>query len=468
MNQTFTIKEKIKQFSTILYPILITQLALFAMSFFDTMMSGRAGSDDLAGVAIGVSLWIPVFTGLSGILLAVTPIVAQLIGAKKSERVPFTVLQAIYLSIIMAIAILLAGIFIVNPILNVMGLETDVQHIARHYLIGLAFGIVPLFAYTVLRCFVDALGHTRVTMFVTLVSLPINILFNYLLIYGKFGFPQLGGIGAGYATSITYWLIFIIAIFIVIRNEPFSTFSVFNRLYPFDYSVWKDVLKVGIPIGFAIFFEVSIFSAVTLFMSSFNTITIASHQAAINFASFLYMIPLSISMALTIVVGFEVGASRFKDAKVYSYLGIFVAIALSVVSAAIIFIFREGVASLYTKDPDVLQLTQHFLIYAIFFQLSDAIATPTQGALRGYKDVNVTFFMALVSYWVIGLPLGYILANYTSWGQFGYWIGLIAGLAAGAIGLLTRLVKVQKITRKQILIIQKMKNGHLPVFLLPI
>lgn len=198
-------------------------------------------------------------------------------------------------------------------------------------------------------------------------------------------------------------------------------------------------------------FETSIFAAVTLLMSDFNTATIAAHQAALNFASFLYMIPLSVSMALTIVVGFEVGANRYKDAKEYSWIGVSIAITLAFVCGLFLFMLRTEVAGIYTKDVEVLKLTSQFLIFAIFFQLSDAIQAPVQGALRGYKDVNVTFIMTLVSYWMIGLPLGYYLANFSDWGAFGYWIGLIAGLAVGATCLCTRLIYIQK----------KQKNIHI-------
>lgn len=179
-------------------------------------------------------------------------------------------------------------------------------------------------------------------------------------------------------------------------------------------------------------------------MSHFHTVTIASHQAAMNFASLLYMLPLSVSMALTIVVGFEAGAARFKDARSYSLIGIMMAIGFSLFTAACILLFREQIAGMYTSDPNVLRLTQHFLIYALFFQLSDAVAAPIQGALRGYKDVNYTLAAAFVSYWVIGLPVGFMVGTFTSLGAFGYWIGLIAGLAAGAVGLFFRLAKLQK------------------------
>lgn len=444
MNHTHSKKEKLKQLFFILYPILITQIAMYAMNFLDTTMSGHYSPADLAGVAIGSSLWVPVFTGLSGILLSVTPIVAQLAGAKRNKDVAFSVIQGVYLSIIMALAVLGAGMLALNPILNQMNLESHVRTIAHEYLTALSTGIIPLFVYNVLRCFLDALGKTRVSMFITLTSLPLNALFNYFLIYGKFGFPELGGAGAGYATAITYWLITFISVFIIIKTEPFASYHIFSRLYSVDFSKWKEILKIGIPIGFAIFFETSIFSAVTLLMSGFDTITIASHQAALNFASFLYMIPLSISMALTIVVGFEIGAKRYLDAVQYTWMGLSIAVIMAVVCGLVLVAFRYDVAGIYTTDPKVLTLTAEFLMYALFFQLSDALQAPIQGALRGYKDVNITFIMALVSYWLIGLPLGYFLANYTDLLAFGYWIGLIAGLAAGALCLFGRLLFIQK------------------------
>jgi MATE family multidrug resistance protein len=453
MKKTVTKREKIIQLSSILFPILITQLGLYSMNFFDTTMSGKVHPTDLAGVAIGSSLWVPVYTGLSGILLSITPIVAHLVGAKKNKDVPNIIIQGLYLSVILSIIIAIVGYFSLDPILTNMGLEQEVQHIAKGYLIALSFGILPLFIYTVLRCFIDALGFTRVTMLITLTSLPINFVFNYLFIFGKFGAPKLGGIGAGIASAITYWCIAIITIVIIMKQSPFKKYYVFKTFYRASLKTWNEILKIGVPIGLSIFFETSIFAAVTLLMSQYNTITIASHQAAINFASFLYMLPLSISMALTIIVGHEVGAKRLKDAKQYSYIGIGLAIFLSALSAAFIYFFRPEVASIYTSDAAVLKLTQDFLLYAIFFQLSDAIAAPIQGVLRGYKDVNITFMMALISYWVIGLPVGYLLATYTPLDAFGFWIGLISGLAAGAIGLSIRLHIIQR--KNEIALIQK-------------
>ncbi|WP_336866218.1 MATE family efflux transporter [Peribacillus frigoritolerans] len=449
MNQTYTKSQKIRLLFYILIPILITQISMYAMTFFDVMMSGQYSTQDVAGVSIGSSLWTPVYTGLSGILIALTPVVSQLVGSRQSKSVSYSVMQAIYLAVALALIILIIGAFSLNPVLNAMDLEDSVHMVAHDYLIALSLGIIPLFIYNALRAFIDALGQTRISMIITLCALPVNVLFNYLLIYGKFGFPELGGVGSGYATAITYWLIALVAILVVIKINPFSTYQVFTEFFRVSWKEWKALLLIGVPIGLAIFFETSIFSAVTLLMSKYDTVTIASHQIAMNFASLLYMIPLSISMALTIVIGFEIGAARYKDAKEYSWIGISMALTMSLVLSTILFLFREPVASLYTKDHEVMMLTSHFLIYAIFFQISDALQAPIQGILRGYKDVNVTFAMSLVSYWILGLPIGYFFAKFTDMGAFGYWIGLISGLALGAIGLAARLRYIQQVKYKK-------------------
>lgn len=443
MKQTYTLSGRVRQLLSIFLPIYITQLSLSSLSFFDTMMSGHVSQNDLAGVAIGVNIWMPVFTGINGILMALTPIIAQLNGARRHKEMPFMVLEGCYLAILLGFIVILIGVFLLIPTLRLMHLEAAVFDIAYQFLAALAFGIVPFFLSSVLRGFIDTLGYTRITMLIVLGMLPINVFLNYLLVFGNFGFPRLGGVGAGYASAITYWLVMVISVLIIWRVRPFRDFGVFQKFFPISLAAWKELLRIGMPIGFSIFCETSIFGVVAILMARFGTVTIAAHQAAINFASLIYMLPLSISLALTIVVGFEVGAKRFRDAQQYTYMGIGGAVFAAMFGAAGLLIFNQEVAGLYTNDYAVLELTQHFLIYAVFFQLSDAVAAPIQGALRGYKDVTVTFVMALISYWVIGLPVGYVLSYYSAFGPFGYWIGFITGLAVGAGALLVRLIRVQ-------------------------
>jgi len=284
-------------------------------------------------------------------------------------------------------------------------------------------------------------------MIIILISLPINAFLNYIFIFGKLGIPAFGGIGAGIATSITYWIVSIISLYMIHKVAPFTSYQVFQVRFKPQISYWLSQLKIGLPIGLAMFFETSIFSVVTMMMSVYDTNTIAAHQAAMNFAGLLYMLPLSVGMALTIAVGFEIGAKRFQDARTYTYLGITGGMIIALFIGVILFVFDDAVAGLYHNNPEVIALTKQFILFAIFYQLADAIGAPIQGALRGYKDVNVTLVLALISYWLIGLPAGFLFANYTHFDAFGYWIGIIVGLSAGAIALLFRLLHIQRKTK---------------------
>ncbi|KAB2333442.1 MATE family efflux transporter [Bacillus mesophilum] len=444
MHQTNSTMEKIKQITVLLLPILITQLGMFSMVFFNTIMSGKYNSADLAGVAIGTSIWNPIFTGLSGILIAVSPLAAQKFGEKKKDDVASIVKNGVYLAIIIALIVLTAGSLFLNELLLFMNLEQHVHQTAYHYLIGLSFGILPLFLFNVLRSFIYALGKTRVIMVVLLLALPINLVLNYVFIFGAFGFPELGGAGGGYATAITYWFILAMTLFIVIKQEPFSQFRILKNMSGFDPKGCAEILKIGVPMGLSTFFETSMFAAVTILISKFSITTIASYQTALNIVSFLYMIPISVSMALTVLVGYEVGAKQYKDARIYSWLGISMAMLVAFFTGLLVVLFREQVAGLYSNEPAVIALTGSFLIYALFFQVSDALQVTALAALRGYKDVNIAFVITLIAYWGICLPLGYYLSHFTEMGATGYWIGLTVGLLAAGIALMGRLLLIQK------------------------
>ncbi|MBM7573355.1 MATE family efflux transporter [Aquibacillus albus] len=435
-----TPKKKLTLFLAILWPIMVTQIGLFAMNLVDTMMSGRVGTNDLAGVAIGANLWMPIFTGINGVLLAVTPIVAQLVGSEQRDKIPHAITQSIYLSIILAILIILGGAFLLDPILTLMELDPAVHHVAFHYLVGLSIGIIPLFLSNVLRNFFDGQGYTRITMFITISAVPFNVVLNYGFIFGHFGLPALGGIGAGYATAITFWIILFISIWMTFRLEVVKRYRIFVQWMKPSWKTWKEQLSIGIPIGLSIFFEASIFSIVSLLIGiMFTTVTIAANQIVLSFTSLIFMIPLSISMALTIVVGYSVGGKRLEAAKQYSYIGVLGAIVFLAVGAVFLYFFRESIAYLYTQDREVVLLASQFFIIAIFYQLSDAAQASLQGVLRGYKDVKLPFIIAFISYWIVGMPSGYSLAAFTELGPFGFWIGITLGLTCAAIGFLIRL-----------------------------
>ncbi|WP_100405701.1 MATE family efflux transporter [Bacillus solitudinis] len=440
-----TRKEKGSLFLSILWPIMVTQVSLFAMNLVDTIMSGRVGTNDLAGVAIGSSLWMPVFTGVNGTLLALTPIVAHLLGSGQRDKISYSVTQSLYLSVLLALLVFLVGSLSLEPILSYMSLDPAVHHIAFHYLVGLSIGVIPLFLASVLRNFFDGQGFTQITMFITVLAVPFNVLLNYGFIFGHFGLPALGGIGAGYATAITYWIIFFLSVIMTFKLTTIKHYLVFVKWVKPSWKTWKEQLSIGIPIGLSIFFETSIFSVVTLLIGAmFTTVTIAANQIALSFTSLMFMIPLSISMALTIVVGYSVGGRKLQAAKQYTRLGVFSGIGFLAVNAVFLYFFREPIAYLFTHDSEVVFMAGQFFIIAIFYQLSDATQSGLQGALRGYKDVKVPFLIAFTSYWIIGIPLGYSLSAFTDLGPFGLWIGITLGLTCAAIGFFIRLLMVQR------------------------
>ncbi|PXW89791.1 MATE family multidrug resistance protein [Streptohalobacillus salinus] len=433
-------QEKLRLFLRILWPIMITQISLSMMNLVDTIMAGQVGTNDLAGVAIGASIWSPVFTGMNGITLAITPIIAHYLGRKEEHKIHNAVMQGIYLAFIIALLIIVAGQFVVPFVLNIMDLDPSVSHIAKHYLLGLSFGVIPLFISNVLRNFYDGQGLTRITMFITVIAIPFNVFFNYSLIFGKFGLPQLGGIGAGYATAFTYWIILFASIYMLFKVEKMRRYHIFVDWVKPSLNAFKEQLKIGIPIGLSIFFEVSIFSVVTLLIGAmFSTTIIAANQIVISFTSLIFMIPLSLSMALTIVVGFSVGGHKLEAAKQYSFLGVLSGIGVLLIAAVFMLFFREGIAGWYSTDPEVISYAGRLFLIAILYQLSDGAQAGLQGVLRGYKDVQLPFFIAFVSYWILGIPIGYLLARFTDLGPFGLWIGISIGLTGAAVGFLIRL-----------------------------
>ncbi|WP_411843219.1 MATE family efflux transporter [Salinicoccus sp. HZC-1] len=445
MYHTGSKREMYAQLMRILWPILITQILLYSMNMIDTMMSGRASVDDLAGVAIGSSFWAPVSTGINGILLAVTAIVANLMGADEKEKVHNTVTQAMYIALSLSAFVILMGMIFLDDLLEMMELTPAVHHIAYHYLIALSVGIIPLFMFGVVRNFIDAQGLTRVSLYVISMSLPLNIFFNYGLIFGNFGFPELGGIGAGYATAITYWLIFFIVVFMTFRVETLAAFKLFRKITLPSFSVMVYHLKIGVPIGVLLFVETSIFSLMTLLIGiMFTTDIIAANQIVLNFTTMLFMMPLSISMAMTIVIGFSAGGGRFEDARRYKMMGLVTSLGLISVTSILLFSFREQISYLYTNDPAVVAIAVPLFLFAIIYQLSDALQALFQGILRGYKDVTVPSIIAIFSYWFVGLVTGYGLARYTSLEVYGFWIGISLGLTCAALGFFIRLRFIEK------------------------
>lgn len=445
MKQTFDLKHKIIEFSKVMLPIFISQIALISTSFFNTVMAGRLGEEDLAGVALGVNLFLPFFTSLMGVVSALTPIIAGFYGAKKFKSIGIATGQGIYWSFSLSLIFVIAGFIVVPFILPQLSLTPKVEEITKDYLFYISFGIPIFFIFTAIKNLIDAHGKTRLTMAITIATVPINIFFNFVFMYGAFGLPALRGAGAGLGTCITFIITFLVGAGIVLFIKPFSNYKIFRLITRPSLKLWIHHLKIGLPIGGTIFCENSIFGIVGILMATYGTTVMAAHQVAINFTTFMYMAPFAVSLTLAILVGYEIGANRPKDAKTYITIGrIWVAVFIGILTLVALQ-YRKEIAAIYTSSPNVLEILPTFLIYGAFMQVADSINAPLQGALRGYKDVNITFWLSVLSYWIIGLPLGLILANYTEFSYYGLWVGLIFGVGIGGILLAFRLKKVQKI-----------------------
>ena len=436
-------RDKLRRLLSVMLPIICTQIAIMGMNFFDASMSGQAGDVDLAGAAIGGNIWMPIQTGISGILMAAMPLVANLLGAGEKEKITVVVRHGLVLALGFALLVLGCGIAFLPHFLQGMGLAPEVYHVALWYLAGLGLGVVPFFMITPLRSLVDTLGYTHLTMRIYLLALPINACLNYVLIFGKLGLPRLGGIGAGVASGLTFWLLLAIFAWVVSRLEPFKSYHIFGFVRPV-YSWLKEYLRIGVPMGISIFMETSIFGVVALFIAKFGTETIAAHQAALNFSSLIYMLPLSFSLALTIVVGVEYGAKNYQGARDYVTIGLQTSLGIAGFYMLAEYFLREQIAFIYTNNVEVVALVKVFLLYAIGWQAGDAIAAPIQGILRGYKDVNATFWASMLAYWGICLPLGLFLDYKVGNGAFAYWQSLDCGVISSATLLSIRLIWLQR------------------------
>ncbi len=413
-------------------PLVGAQLAQISMSFVDTVMAGNYHPNDLAAVAIGSSFLMPFFTIAIGILMALSPIVAQLFGARDLDMIGKKVRQGLWLSVMLSVPVILV-LNHLGPVMNLLGFTDEVIRITSGYLFAVSWGIPAVLAFMVLRFFNEALGVTRPALYITLVGLVFNILGNYTLIYGRFGFPELGAVGTGWATAIVFWVMFLVMLGYTLRKKAFRRFRLFRNVRLPEREHIGEILRIGTPIGVSMGMETSMFAVMALLMGTLGTTVVAAHQIAINFASMTFMIPLGLSMAITVRVGQLFGRRQLRNSRFAGFTGITLCTVIMCCTALIMTIFPHQIASIYTQDPEVISMAASLLIMAAIFQISDGLQVGGSGALRGLKDTKIPMIVNLTAYWAIGIPIGYTLGIVMEWGPRGLWAGLIAGLTMAAI-----------------------------------
>ena len=441
------LRTELRSLLTLAAPIMIAQLANTAMGFVDTVMAGRVSPHDLAAVALGNSLWVPVYLLMSGILLATTPKVAQRFGGGLHNEIGPLVRQALWLALLVGCA---AGALLWNAqvVLRVMDVEPQLIEPSMGYLRAVACGFPAVALYHVLRCYSDGLGHTRPSMMLGIFGLLLNIPLNYIFIYGKFGVPAMGGVGCGWATGIVMWSMLLGMLWWVNLAPYYQASQLFKRFDWPNWAILKRLLSVGVPIGVSIFAEASIFSVIALLIGAMGATVVAGHQIALNFSSMVFMIPYALGMAVTVRVGQALGRGEPRQARYAAGVGMLVALAYACLSASSMLLSREYIARMYTNDLAVIAVASSLIIFSALFQFSDAIQVTAAGALRGYQDTRVTMLLTLFAYWGIGLPVGYSLGLSDFWGPAsgprGLWQGLIVGLTCAALMLGFRLMRSAK------------------------
>jgi len=422
-------------------PVVATQFSQMAMGVVDTLMAGHASAADLAAVAVGSSIWIPLMLFIAGILTAITPTVAHYCGAGHTHKIAHSIRQSFWIGLCLSGLgfIILYGI---HDLFVFMAVDARILPIATAYLQAIAWGMPAIAGFLILRYLNEGMANIKPVMFTGILGLLVNIISNYILIFGHFGAPQLGGEGAGWATTISHWVMFIILSIYIIKSPKFQAIKLLQAdLRPHIDEIWA-LIKLGGPIGIAFFVEGSIFSIIALFLASMGVVTVAAHQIALNFSSLIFILPLSLSISLTIQVGQRIGAQQLQQTRDTIKAGYIISLSISLVAALLIVNYAYDIAALYTSDIEVLNLASSLMIFTAMYQFSDGIQLCSAGSLRGLKDTTIPMILSIISYWVIGFPMGYALALtdiFTeAMGAKGFWIGLLTGLSLSAVFLTFR------------------------------
>jgi multidrug resistance protein, MATE family len=437
-----------KQLAVLGAPIIIAQLAQMANGVIDTVMAGHASAEDLAGVGIGTSLWVPVLLFFAGILGALQPTISGHAGGNRWHKIMPTTWQGIYIALA-AMVLMILLLTHLQPVLALLQLDKTTAPIADGYLFAFSWGIPALLLLIALRGFTDGLGHTRVIMAFSLLSTLLNLPLNYIFIYGfdfiVFNLPAMGGIGCGWATSLSNWIATIALLIYLNRSSVYKNFHLVDDWIAPKREEIISLLKLGLPIGFTLFIEMSMFCMIALFIAPLGATTIAGHQIVLNLISVFFMIPLSLGMALTLRVSFLVGAEDHDEARLLARSSLLLALGISCINAPILFFGREWFASLYTSDLAVQQVAAKLFMLGAIFQIADVIQVTMINVQRGYKDTKIPMIIMLLSFWGLCLPLGYIL-TFNDWliaplGAAGFWTALIVGLSCAAILLTIRVYR---------------------------
>lgn len=432
---------EIRKLSVLALPLVLGQLAHSGVGFTDTLMVGRLGGLELAGVALGTAVYFFLFIFCSGVLYSVAPSVSQAYGAGRHDSLLLAARQGVWLALFLSIPVTVLLNFS-EPLLLATGQDPAVAAIAASYLAAISWGFVPMILTVALRGFLEGTGDTRPLMFILFLGLGVKILLNSVLLTGWGPFPALGVQGAAISSAFVYLTEFIAAaLYVTLRYRDLRLLQGLGRPHPV---MLRELITVGVPIGVTLGFESGLFTVAAFAMGTFGGAELAAHQIAMASSSMAFNIPLGIGLATGVRVGQNVGRDDREAAARSAFTGVGLAFIIMCVTATVFWQFPQQVVGLFLdlSDPansEVIGFAVTFIGFAAMFQLADGVQVAASGALRGYKDTTVPMYVSLFSYWVVGLGGGLLLAFTFSMGPSGLWIGLVAGLTVAAALLALRL-----------------------------
>ncbi len=434
------------------WPILIGQLAVIANGVVDTMMTARYSAIDLAALGLGASVYVSIFVGLSGVMQALSPTIAQLYGAKKFDAIGNEVRQGVWLALFLTLIGAIALCF-PQPLLNIAQASPELNDKVLSYLQLLALALPATLGFRVYASLNTAISRPRMVMLLQVSALLLKIPLNALFIFGGLGLPAFGAPGCAIATAISAWLA-LLAGWLIVRYQPFyRKFTLFGKgLGAPDVKAIKSLLKLGLPMGLSFLIEVTAFTFVALFIARLGSDTLAGHQITANFGTVLYMLPLSIANATCTLVAQEIGSGRLANARHTGQAGVRLGVLLSVSIGVVVWIAREQIIGLYTPDVRVAAAAMPLFFFIAFYQLFDSAQVGTAYVLRAYKVATIPTLMYAVALWGMGLGGGYligfdVLGLSPDWlkGAAGFWLGNSLSLALVGVALIWYLKRVQRL-----------------------
>jgi len=416
------------------FPIMISQLGHITVGVFDSLMIGKVSVSQLAAVSLATSIFSFILLFCIGLSYGITPLISSSDRGKK--YVSSILYNGMLVNVISSI-LLVSFVILTKHLLSYLGQDEEVLFHTYSYLDIICISLIPLILFQTFKQFIEGLGFTKPSMYISVISNVINIVLNAVLIFGLFGFPRLEIIGAAYATLISRVIMFLLILIYCLNDRRFSKY-ILKTKFLINLNHIKDIFRIGFASGLQYIFEVGAFSVATVMTGSIGAIHLAAHQIALNLASISYMIASGIGSASMISLSYYDGKRNFEDMRRSGFASFLLVFILMIVSALVFIIFRNYLPVLYVDDSSVINIASTLLIIAGLFQISDGIQAVGLGILRGIRDIKKPTIVTFISYWIISIPLSYFLGIEYGYGVYGIWIGLSVGLTLAAIFHVTR------------------------------